>query len=119
MAALSVRIRRARTQSGLTQAALAQRLCVQRSAVTQWERDPGTTPSVGHLAQIAQETGVHFEWLATGRGPSHPDAEAFVVAVVEQDFARDEFESRVLMAARRVPRRRREAVAQVIELLSN
>lgn len=118
MTSMSLRIRRARTQAQLTQSELARRLGVQRSAVTQWERDHGTTPSVDHLAQIATETGACFEWLATGRGPSHPDADAFASAVVVQDYARDEFESRVLIALRRVARRKREAVARVIELLS-
>lgn len=119
MASLSLRVRRARTQARLTQSELARRLGVQRSAVTQWERDHGTTPSVGHLVQIAMETEVCFEWLATGRGPSHPDADAFASAVVVQDYARDEIESRVLIALRRITRRKQEAVAKVIELLAS
>nr|WP_257608158.1 helix-turn-helix transcriptional regulator [Xanthomonas citri] len=67
---LSARIRRARALAAISQAELAKRVGVQRSAVTQWECTAGTTPSVGHLIQIACETAVCFEWLATGRGPS-------------------------------------------------
>ncbi|HEY9400534.1 MAG TPA: helix-turn-helix transcriptional regulator, partial [Luteimonas sp.] len=50
----SIRIRRARTLAGLTQTALAARLGVQRTAVTQWECERGTSPSVEHLSQIAR-----------------------------------------------------------------
>lgn len=70
MTSLSARIRRARALAAISQAELAKRVGVQRSAVTQWECTAGTTPSVGHLIQIACETAVCFEWLATGRGPS-------------------------------------------------
>ena len=118
MFSISTRIRRARTQAGLTQTEVARRLAVQRSAVTQWEREGGTTPSVGHLAQIACETRVCFEWLATGRGPSNPDAGAFDAALVIDDFARDELESRILQGLRRVSDRKREAVVRVVEMLS-
>lgn len=112
------RIRRARSLAGLTQTEVARRVGVQRSAVTQWERKGGTTPSVCHLAQIACETQVCFEWLATGRGPCNPEAGEFDSAVIVEDFARDELESRVLQGLRRVPDRKREALVQVVELLS-
>ncbi|MDR7136023.1 transcriptional regulator with XRE-family HTH domain [Lysobacter niastensis] len=118
MFSMASRIRRARTMAALTQTELARRLGVQRSAVTQWERDHGTSPSVGHLAQIACETKVNFEWLATGRGESVPEPGAFDMAVVVQDYARDELESRALIGLRRVAPRKREAVVKVIELLS-
>jgi transcriptional regulator with XRE-family HTH domain len=115
---ISSRIRRARTQAKLTQTELGRRLGVQRSAVTQWERDGGTTPNVCHLAQLAYETQVRFEWLATGRGPCNPDAGEFDSAVTVEDFARDELEIRVLRSLRRLPDRKREAVVRVVELLS-
>ncbi|HET6890043.1 MAG TPA: helix-turn-helix transcriptional regulator [Pyrinomonadaceae bacterium] len=118
MSSMSLRIRRARTQVSLTQTELARRLGVQRSAVTQWERDDGTTPNVDHLAHIAKETGVCFEWIATGRGPSHPDGDAFVTAVIVQDYVRDELEGRVLTALRMAARRKRETIARVVELLA-
>jgi transcriptional regulator with XRE-family HTH domain len=118
MFSMSSRIRRARTLASLTQAELARRLGVQRSAVTQWERDAGTHPSVSHLAQIACETRVGFEWLATGRGESQHDSDSLDVALIVQDYARDELESRALIGLRRVNSRKREAVVKVIELLS-
>lgn len=119
MAKMSLRIRRARTQVPLTQTELARRLGVQRSAVTQWERDHGTTPSVEHLAQIASETGVCFEWLATGRGSSLPNGEVFATAVAAQDYARDELEARVLGALRMATRRKRETIARIVEILAS
>lgn len=69
MTELPSRIRKARQASRLTQAELAGRIGVKRSAVTQWEQADGTTPSIRHLIEIAEYTGVHLEWLAVGRGP--------------------------------------------------
>lgn len=114
----SIRIRRARTVAGLTQAALAARLGVQRTAVTQWECERGTSPSVEHLSQIAHETEVCFEWLATGRGPCQPDVGAFDAAVIREDFAYDELESRILQGLRRVSGRKREVLVRIVEMLS-
>lgn len=119
MFTLPTRVRRARTLAALTQIAMARRLGVQRSAVTQWEREGGTTPSVAHLAQIANETGVRFEWLATGRGPCRPEEGEFDVAVAFEDLARDHLESRLLASVRRLPHHRRETVVRVVELLFN
>lgn len=119
MNAMSIRIRRARTQASLTQSELSKRLGIQRSAVTQWEREFGTSPSVEHLSMIACETNVCFEWLATGRGPCRMDGEAIVEAVISQDYARDELEGHVLSSLRRVTGRRREVVAKVVELLAS
>lgn len=119
MFSMPVRIRRARAQSLFSQAELARRVGVKRSAVTQWESSEGTTPSVEHLAQIARETAVCFEWLATGRGPSRPEAGTFDIALVGEDFARDSLESRVLAAMRQIKGRRKEAAAQIVELLAS
>jgi len=69
MIGLSTRIRQARLRAGMTQAALARRVGVKRSAATQWEHPSGTVPSMEHLIAVALATGVHLEWLATGRGP--------------------------------------------------
>ena len=62
------RLRLARQSAKLTQETLARRLDVTPSAVAQWERPRGTTPSIRHLDGIALATGVSIEWLATGRG---------------------------------------------------
>lgn len=117
MFSMASRIRRARTMASMTQTELARRVGVQRSAVTQWERDSGTCPSVNHLAQIACETKVYFEWLATGRGEGAPEVGTLESAVIVQDYARDEWESRALISLRRVNSRKRETVVKAIELL--
>lgn len=118
MVNLPMRIRRARNLSSITQSELAKRLNVKRSAVSQWESVLGTTPSISHLIQIALETGVRFEWLATGRGSARSDQDASSDAVVLKDFAHDELESRGLVALGRLsPQKKRVAVA-IIELLS-
>lgn len=119
MFTLSSRIRRARALSSLTQTDLARKLGIKRSAVSQWENATGTTPSVPHLIQVACETGVCFEWLATGRGPAKPDAGAFDSALMVEDFARDDLESRALSLLRKLPPRKKEAAVAIIELLSN
>lgn len=115
---ISTRIRRARTLAAITQAELARRVGVQRSAVAQWESAGGTSPSVTHLARIATETVVCFEWLATGRGPSRPDPSQLEIAVMTQDFALDELESRALQALRRISPPKKRKLIQVLELLA-
>lgn len=119
MYSMPVRVRQARRAAKLSQAQLAMHLGVCRSAVAQWERTGGTSPSVDHLARVAIVTGVLFEWLATGRGPSHPAGTEFESAATPGDFAMDELESRILDAVRRLTRRKRETVCQIIELLSH
>lgn len=118
MVTLSMRVRRARSLARTTQSELARRLNVKRSAVSQWESESGTTPSVAHLIQIACETGVCFEWLATGRGPTRPDADAFSEAAVVMDFAQDELESRGLNALRRLSWQKKRVAVSIVELLS-
>lgn len=119
MFSMSSRVRRARALASLSQTELARRVGVKRSAVTQWEAQKGTMPSVEHLVQIACETSVCFEWLATGRGPCRPEAGDFDTAVILQDYASDDLESRVLIGLRRLSGRRKEAAAIIIELLGN
>lgn len=117
MGSMALRIRQARIRARLTQSELARRVSVQRSAVTQWERNDGTHPSIDHLAQIACETNSHFEWLATGRGPSHSEHLEQETLVIE-DIARDEVESRALIALRRM-KRKREPMVKLLELFSS
>lgn len=65
---IGTRIRSARRIAGITQAGLAERLNVTRSAVANWERVSGVWPASSRLMAIAVTTGVSYEWLATGRG---------------------------------------------------
>lgn len=118
MYSMPVRVRQARGAAKLSQAQLAAQLGVCRSAVAQWERTGGTSPSVDHLAKMAIVTGVLFEWLATGRGASRPADAEFDNAVTPVDFAMDELESRVLDAMRRLTRRKREMVCRIVEMIA-
>ena len=115
-ATMAIRIRRARVVASLTQTQLADQLDVHRSAVAQWEREPGGThPSVGHLSQIAVATKVAFEWLATGRGsehaPAHPAHDARV-------YAANELEAGCLDALRRVPTRKQTVICKLLDELT-
>ena len=66
--ALAARIRRARRIAGISQQALADKLGVTRSAVSNWESDSGVRPATDRLAVLAKTLHVSFEWIATGRG---------------------------------------------------
>ena len=114
MASMALRIRRCRTLARLSQGELASRVGVHRSAVTQWERDGGTHPSIEHLAAISVTTNVPFEWLATGRGHPAQGPETEVPAIA-MDYAVDEMEARLLEVVRRLPKSKRHAICALIE----
>ncbi|HEV8694633.1 MAG TPA: helix-turn-helix transcriptional regulator [Lysobacter sp.] len=117
MVNLCTRIRKARNLARVSQAELARRVGVKRSAVTQWEHPTGTTPSVDHMVQIAQETGVRFEWLATGRGPLGSEVEPSPAVIID-DYARDEHESHALDYLRRLSPGRRRMALEILQILS-
>lgn len=116
---LSLRIRRARRLALVSQSELARRVGVNRSAVAQWESATSTTcPSVGHLIHLAIETGVSFEWLATGRGDSgHPRLDE-KSSVVVTDFAQDDEEGEALRLLRSLTASQRKLAMQILELLA-
>jgi transcriptional regulator with XRE-family HTH domain len=118
VSALSLRIRKARASAGLSQAEIALRVGVKRSAVTQWEHPAGTRPSVDHLIRIAMETDVAFEWLATGRGPTRSNSSEPVSPVILDDFARDEHESQALSYLRHFSPSRRRMALEILAALS-
>lgn len=117
MNALSSRIRKARYAAAISQAELARRVGIKRSAVTQWECPGGTTPSVDHMIKIALETGMNFEWIATGRGPSRTGAEA-ETAVILDDYALDGDESLALAHIRQLSSSKKKIALQILQVLS-
>jgi transcriptional regulator with XRE-family HTH domain len=117
MSALPIRIRKARLSARLTQAELARRVGVKRSAVTQWEHPLGTTPSMHHLIQIAIETGTCIEWLATARGPCMPKDTAASAVSIGGD-AHDPQEEEALLRFRRLPAHKRRIALQILQVLS-
>ena len=126
MSALPTRIRRARLLARLTQAELARRVGVKRSAVTQWEHPLGTTPSMHHLIQIAIETGTCIEWLATARGPCTFEDTAGSTASTnrdahaphQHDHQHDPQEDEALLRFRRLPAHKRRIALQILQVLS-
>lgn len=119
MQSMCDRIRRARLTAGLSQTQLALHCGVRRSAVAQWEREGGTVPSVQHLSKLAIVTQVHFEWLATGRGPGRPgNAELVPPESAAVEPARSPQENAILSLLRRLPPRKRQVAHAIIEMLT-
>ncbi len=115
--ALPTRIRKARLSARMSQAELARRVGVKRSAVTQWEHPLGTTPSMHHLIRIAIETGTCIEWLATARGPCAPGDTAGSNASINSD-THDPQEDEALLRFRRLPPHKRRIALQILQVLS-
>ena len=116
MHSIHARTRRARRICELTQAQLASRIGVKRSAVAQWEATGGTSPTVEHLRHLAIVSRVNFEWLSTGRGPVNHSEEG-ADAAISKDFAQDETESLMLELLRRLPERKRRLACSIVQLL--
>lgn len=120
MTELPSRIRQARQASRLTQAELAGRIGVKRSAVTQWEQIGGTTPSIRHLIEIAEYTGVHLEWLALGRGPERMATGADASAGGTHDAQLVDEEERMLLARfRRLSLSKRRNLLDMLDTLGS
>ncbi|WP_369977352.1 helix-turn-helix domain-containing protein [Xanthomonas bundabergensis] len=117
MFSIGSRIRRVRSMANLSQSQLAEQVGVKRSAVAQWERDPGTFPSVKNLVKIAVIADVKFEWLATGRGSPQAQPHEFDTVATLSDFAQNEDESRALELLRRLSPKKRHAVCAILEAL--
>ncbi len=114
------RIRLARRHAGLSQAALARAVGVQRSAVSHWEAIEGKSPSMANLRRVATFTGVQFEWLATGRGRmalSQEDA-LDAVSAVQATLVDDAFEMRLITAFRALPARSRAPLVELMEQMA-
>jgi transcriptional regulator with XRE-family HTH domain len=87
----------------MTQAELARRLGVSRSAVAQWERKSGSNPVASNLQKLACALDCSFEWLATGRGARQAikaNGEDAATAAMLRHFARDEAEDQLLLLFR-------------------
>ena len=115
----AARIRKARMNADLSQGAIAERLNVSRSCVSQWERYSGTRPTTSNLAKLATLLKVSSEWLTTGRGSmklgdTHEEPAAHMA-----EFAFDELESRLLAGFRQLTGRKKNAVVELIEKIRN
>ncbi len=112
------RIRRARRKAGLSQAALAQVVKVQRSAVSNWESANDVQPSMQNMMAIARACGVAIEWLGTGRGGMSTDPEALADIPTADAELVDAHEERELLAAyRNLPRRSQQLLMELAHAL--
>ena len=117
--ALAARIRRARRIAGISQQALADKLGVTRSAVSNWESDSGVRPATDRLAVLAKTLHVSFEWIATGRGEMRLCAgmhDKFVVDSVTMVDCPHELS--LLQAYRRAPARVKALLQEMANLHS-
>lgn len=118
MVNMAGRIRRARRKAGLSQAALAGGLHVQRSAVSNWESVNDIQPSLQHLVALAKICGVSFEWLGTGRGTMTPDIDLLDEVPTAHAELVDAVEERELLAMfRGLPARTRTLVVDLVGTL--
>ena len=122
MPTLTDRIRHARRLARLSQSELSSYVHVARSAVAQWERRDGVTPTVRHLIDIAIATNTGLEWLATGRGPIHADYPNLIsdapLEVIQLHQAQNTLEQRSLAAIRALPVREAQAVVEMMEVIA-
>jgi transcriptional regulator with XRE-family HTH domain len=107
----------------LTQADLARRLKVSRSAVAQWERADGSNPASTNLERLAMALACSFEWLATGRGDKnaiakrgHGNADT---AVDLRHFAKDDAEDHLLATFRELDHWDQKAVLSVVDTFTH
>ncbi len=115
---MAERIRRARRKSGLSQAALAERLDVRRSAVSNWEAVNDIQPSLQNLIALARACTVSFEWLGTGRGVMSPD-EALLsdIPAADAELVEVQEERDLLAMFRGLPRKSQQLVVSLVETL--
>lgn len=117
---LTTRIRQARRRVAYSQTDLAERVGVNRSAVAQWERPGGSTPTSSNLSKIAVTTSVQYEWLATGRGQMYAPASgdgSETPALELHFFAHDGIEERVLQGLRKLEYWQTLSIAELVESL--
>lgn len=116
---LHSRVKLARRHADLSQAQLAQRLNVHRSAVTHWELSGRRNPNMTHMRQLAEVTGVQFEWLATGRGGMALPMDARdAISAADALLIEDELEMRLIRAFRDMPARAKVPIAEIVEQLA-
>lgn len=116
MTDLSCRVRRARRAASLSQSELAEKLDINRSAVAQWERPGGSSPTSTNLAKLAIATQTQFEWLATGRGRMRASEESGQDQALQLSvYAHDEVEERILLGLRKLKYWQSVVVADLVE----
>jgi transcriptional regulator with XRE-family HTH domain len=108
------RIREARRLTGLTQEMLAAELGISRSAVAQWEMAVGTAPSVENLIALARRSGLHFEYLATGRGEACQGPPQLIVEEEASYYPLSEQQRQLLAGFEQLRPRQRTGLLELI-----
>lgn len=115
---MAERIRRARRKSGLSQAALAERLDVRRSAVSNWESVNDIQPSLQNLIALAKACDISFEWLGTGRGAMPAGTELLAdIPAADAELVEAPRERELLAMFRELPRKSQQLVVDLVETL--
>lgn len=115
---MAERIRRARRKAGLSQAALAERLQVRRSAVSNWESVNDIQPSLQNLIALAKACGISFEWLGTGHGPMPAGTDLLAdIPVAYAELVEDPRERELLAMFRELPRNPQQLLIDLVEIL--
>lgn len=115
---MAERIRRARRKSGLSQAALAERLQVRRSAVSNWESINDIQPSLQNLVALAKVCEISFEWLGAGRGAMTPDESLlWDIPTADAELVELQEERELLSMFRSLPRKSQQLVVDLVETL--
>lgn len=98
-----------------SQEALAAKLGVKRSAVSNWEAVGGASPSGVNLERLAAVLEVSFEWLATGRGEMKLPSHWHEVPAADAELVENPFERRLLKAWRALPAKPRILFLELVE----
>lgn len=110
------RIRRARRKAGFSQSALAERLKVQRSAVSNWEAANDIQPSLQNLIAIAKICDVSFEWLGAGRGRMSLEDELAHVPAADAELVDAQEERELLAMYRGLPHKKQQLMLEVMRV---
>ena len=108
------RIRLLRTRLKLSQEALAAKVGVKRSAVTQWESGTSASLNMANIFKVARELNVSAEWLALGDTPSTPGT--------REDDGEYITNTETISLARRIrnlPEQYRAPILAIIETMEN
>lgn len=115
---MAERIRRARRKAGLSQATLAEKLQVRRSAVSNWESVNDIQPAMQNLIALAKACGISFEWLGTGRGKMSPDEDLLAeIPTAHAELVEAPLERELLAMFRELPRKPQQLVVELVETL--
>lgn len=115
---LETRIRMARRQAGLSQHALAEKIGVSRSSVSNWEGRSGIAPTLTGLGKIAAATGVSVGWLAAGIAPAGSGVQWASNDDISSLAAVDPDEVRLLLSFRSLSGRARVQILRFVDATS-